>query len=150
WSEDETTATLASQPYRDQTPWKDIIRSYIKDELLYQNILDMTTGNVDTAVEKAISEHPNDPAYRDLLQHYAIPGRLRCVQCQLGSPTKDLLLGFIPLQVARRPTGEGGPYDTPGADELTQLQRLIDVGVISGIDSPADVKPLEESQGARK
>src|SRR5262249_14109657 len=34
--------------------------------------------------------------------------------------------------------------------ELTQLQRLIDVGVITGISSPDDVKPLEESQGARK
>ena len=68
----------------------------------------------------------------------------------MGSPTKDFVLGFIPLQVARRATGTGGTYDPTGEDELTQLQRLIDFGVISGITSPADVKPLEESQGARK
>ncbi|HXU04291.1 MAG TPA: hypothetical protein VN903_25195, partial [Polyangia bacterium] len=150
WSEDETTATLASQPYRDQTPWKDIVRSYIRDELLYQRILDTTTGSVDAAVANAIHEHADDPEYRDLLQHYAIPGKKRCVQCHMGSPTKDFALGFIPLQVARRANGTGGTYDKTGDDELTQLQRLIDVGVISGIDSPADVKPLEESQGTRK
>ena len=68
----------------------------------------------------------------------------------MGSPTKDFVLGFIPLQVARRATDTGGTYDPTGADELNQLQRLIDVGVITGITSPADVKPLEESQGARK
>ena len=68
----------------------------------------------------------------------------------MGSPTKDFVLGFIPLQVKRRATGTGGTYDATGADELTQLQRLIDVGVITGITSPDDIKPLEESQGARK
>jgi mono/diheme cytochrome c family protein len=150
WSEDETTATLATQPYRDQTPWKDIVRTYIKDELLYQNILDTTTGTVDGAVALAIKKNKDDPAYRDLLQRYAIPGRLRCVQCHMGSPTKDFVLGFIPLQVARRATDTGGTYDPTGADELNQLQRLIDLGVISGIASLADVKPLEESQGGRK
>ena len=99
---------------------------------------------------KAIKDHPDEPAYRDLLQHYAIPGKLRCVQCHMGSPTQDFVLGFIPLQVKRRATGTGGTYDATGADELTQLQRLIDVGVITGITSPDDIKPLEESQGARK
>ena len=150
WSEDETTATLATQPYRDQTPWADIVRTYVADELLYQNILDTTTGSVDGAVAYAIRQNKNDPAYRDLLQHYAIPGRLRCVQCHMGSPTNDFVLGFIPLQVARRPTGTGGTYDPTGEDELTQLQRLIDLGVITGMTSPADVMLLEDSQGARK
>jgi mono/diheme cytochrome c family protein len=150
WSEDETTATLATQPYRDQTPWADIVRTYVTDELFYQTILDTTTGSVDGAVALAIRNHPNEPAYRDLMQHYAIPGRIRCVQCHMGSPTRDFVLGFIPLQVKRRATGTGGTYDQTGVDELNQLQRLIDVGVITGITSPDDVKPLEESQGARK
>src|SRR6202012_2845772 len=35
-------------------------------------------------------------------------------------------------------------------DELTQLQRLIDYGVISGMTSAADVRPLEESQLPRR
>ena len=150
WSEDETTATLATQPYRDQTPWADIVRTYVTDELLYQNILDTTTGSVDGAVAYAIRQNKDNPAYRDLLQHYAIPGRLRCVQCHMGSPTKDFVLGFIPLQVARRATGTGGTYDHTGEDELTQFQRLIDLGVITGITTPADVKLLEDSQGQRK
>src|SRR5262249_39728338 len=104
---------------------------------------------VDGAVPESIQSHTDDPAYRDLLQHYAIPGKLRCIQCHMGSPTKDFVLGFIPLQIKRRENGTGGTYDTTGADELTQLQRLIDVGVITGIASPDDVKPLEESQGTR-
>jgi mono/diheme cytochrome c family protein len=151
WNEDETTATFASQPYRDQDPkaWGDIVRTYITDELLYQNILDTTTGSVDGAVAQAIKDHPDDNAYRDLLQHYAIPGKIRCVQCHMGSATKDFALGFLPLQVARRATGTGGTYDATGPDELTQLQRLIDVGVITGVTSPDDIKPLEESEGTR-
>jgi mono/diheme cytochrome c family protein len=151
WNEDETAATFAQQPYRDlkEDAWGDIVRTYITNELLYQNILDTTTGSVDGAVAQAIKSHPNDPAYRDLLQHYAVPGKLRCIQCHMGSPTKDFALGFIPLQIKRRETGTGGTYDVTGADELTQLQRLIDVGVITGVSSPDDIKPLEESQGAR-
>ncbi len=60
------------------------------------------------------------------------------------------MLGFFPLQVARRENGTGGTYEETGADELTQLQRLIDLGVISGMTSPTDVLPLEESEGTRK
>ena len=98
WNEDETAATFAQQPYRDlkRHAWGDIVRTYITNELLYQNILDTTTGTVDGAVAMAIKSHPSDPAYRDLLQHYAIPGKLRCIQCHMGSPTKDFVLGFIP------------------------------------------------------
>src|SRR5262249_27703146 len=33
--------------------------------------------------------------------------------------------------------------------ELTQLQRFIDLGVITGMTSPDDVLPLEQSQGDR-
>ena len=86
---------------------RDVVRTYITDELLYQTILDTTTGTVDGAVAQAIKDHADDPAYRDLLQHYAIPGKIRCVQCHMGSPTKDFVLGFLPLQVKRRATGTG-------------------------------------------
>ena len=37
-----------------------------------------------------------------------------------------------------------------GRDELNQLRRLIDYGVITGMTSPAEVVPLEDSQGDRK
>ena len=72
----------------------------------------------------------------------------------MGSPTKDFVLGFFPLQVARRANGTGGTYEPTGEDELTQLQRLIDYGVISGMTSPADVAARgltgRKSQGTRK
>ena len=87
WNEDETSATFASQPYRDQDPkaWGDIVRTYITDELLYQTILDTTTGTVDGAVAQAIEDHADDPAYRDLLQHYAIPGRSAAFSATWGA-----------------------------------------------------------------
>ena len=48
------------------------------------------------------------------------------------------------------PRNTGGTYEPTGADELNQLQRLIDYGVITGMASPADVLPLEQSEGKRK
>jgi mono/diheme cytochrome c family protein len=150
WSEDETTATLANLPYRDGTPFADQVRTYITDELAYQDVLDSVgpganfEGALADALKRALVRNPT------LQQHYAIPGRIRCVQCHMGSPTKDFVLGFFPLQVARREDGTGGTYDATGADELNQLQRLIDYGVIKGMATPADVLPLEKSQGARK
>ena len=84
------TATFATQPYRDQDPkaWADIVRTYITDELLYQDILDTTTGSVDGAVAKAIKDHPDEPAYRDLLQHYAIPGSVALRSVPHGQPDR--------------------------------------------------------------
>jgi len=150
WSDDETSATLANLPYRDGTTHADQVRTYITDELAYQGIIDSIGPGADfeaqleAAVNNALQDNPN------LQMHYAIPGRLRCVQCHMGSATNDFVLGFFPLQVARRANGTGGTYEPTGDDEVTQLQRLIDYGVISGIDSPADVLPLEQSQGSRK
>ena len=46
---------------------------------------------------------------------------------------------------ARRATGTGGNIEPTSADELTQLQRFIDYGVVTGIDSPSDVLPLEQA-----
>ena len=150
WTDDETTATLANLPYRDGTPFADQVRTYITDELAYQDVVDSAgpganfEAALQAALARALERNPN------LQQHYAIPGRIRCVQCHMGSPTKDFVLGFFPLQVARRANEEGGTYEPTGEDELTQLQRLIDYGVIAGMTSPDDVLPLEASQGTRK
>jgi mono/diheme cytochrome c family protein len=150
WSDDETSATLANLPYRDGTPFADQVRTYITDELAYQDVVDSVGPGADfeaglqEALARALERNPK------LQQHYAIPGRIRCMQCHQGSPTKDFVLGFFPLQVARRATGTGGTYDPTGEDELSQLQRLIDYGVIKGMTSPADVVHLEDSQGTRK
>ena len=82
-------------------------------------------------------------------RHYAIPGSQRCIQCHMGSATADFALGFLPLQIARRATNTGGSYEPTGDDELTQLQRLIDYGIITGVTSPADILPLEQAEGTR-
>ncbi len=84
------------------------------------------------------------------LQHYAIPGSIRCVQCHRGSPTKDFVLGFFPLQVAQRAAGTGGTYEPVDADELNQLQRFIDYGVITGMAHPPTWCRSSESQAPRK
>ncbi len=146
WSEDESTATLGSLRYRDGTVFADQLRTYVTDELTYQELSDNIPpgSDFDDALATAVADVPN------LQQHYAIPGRLRCVQCHMGSPSKNFVLGFFPLQVMRRENAAGGTYELTGDDELTQLQRLIDYGVISGMTSPNDVLPLEEAEGARK
>ena len=77
------------------------------------------------------------------------PGAQRCIQCHMGSESSSFVLGFMPLQINRRPVGVGGVIDPAGPDELTQLQRLIDYGVVTGIDSADDILPLEQSEGTR-
>jgi mono/diheme cytochrome c family protein len=145
WSDDETTAVLANSRYRDGTGHADQVLVYETDELAYQNIVDnlVPGANLTATLASAVAKVPG------LEQHYAVPGHLRCIQCHMGSPSKNFVLGFFPLQVARRANMTGGTYEPTGDDELTQLQRLIDYGVISGMASPDDVLPLEQSQGAR-
>jgi mono/diheme cytochrome c family protein len=139
WNDDETAATLLKDPRRDGTPFSDRVLTYFTDEQKAQEII--ATNPAD--LEGALSEVPG------LLRHYALPGRERCIDCHMGSPTLDFVLGFTPLQVNRRATDTGGTYEPAMGDELTQLQRMIDYGVISGMSSPADVLPLEQSEGTR-
>ncbi len=144
WTDDETTASLSDLPYRDGTPFADQVRTYFTDEQPY------FVDNVPPGAAGEAYESRLQSALAPITRHYAIPGKFRCVQCHMGSPTQDFVLGFFPLQVARRATGTGGTYESTGDDELSQLQRLIDYGVISGMVSPADVLPLEQTQGTRK
>ena len=44
------------------------------------------------------------------MRRYAIPGAQRCIECHMGSPSASFVLGFTPLQIARRPAGQGGVY----------------------------------------
>jgi mono/diheme cytochrome c family protein len=67
----------------------------------------------------------------------------------MGSHTQAFILGFTPLQINRRPKGTSGTIEDTADDELSQLQRLIDYKVITGIDSLNDVLPLEASEGDR-
>jgi mono/diheme cytochrome c family protein len=138
WNDDETQATLLTDPLRDGQPFADRIFSYVTDEHAAQPIIDSNPANLSLALDKA-----------GVTRHYALPGAERCVQCHEGSPSQSFVLGFSPLQLARRPTGSGGVYEPAMGDELTQLQRLIDYGVITGMASPSDVLPLESSEGSR-
>jgi len=145
WSDDESSATLWNNPYRDGTGFSDLTESYIANEIAYQDIIDNLPTGAGNLVKK-ISAALDDLKNAGVQQHYAVPGSLRCVQCHEGSPTKDFVLGFYPLQVAQRAAGTGGTYDPVDSDEVNQLQRLIDYGLITGMSSPADVLPLEQSQ----
>jgi mono/diheme cytochrome c family protein len=82
-------------------------------------------------------------------RHYAMPSSTRCVQCHQGSSSASFVLGFRPVQVVHRPIGEGGVIEASGYDEMTQLRRLIAYGIITGVDSPSDILPLEASEGDR-
>ncbi len=141
WSDDEMSASLSNVPLNDHTGFTDRLIEYTLDEPRAQAIVDSMPANLKYAIEFGAT---------GLKRHYAIPGSQRCVQCHMGSPSKSFILGFIPLQIARRPDGTGGSYESTGADELTQLQRFIDYGLITGMTSPADVVPLEDAEGTRK
>ncbi|MBX3016534.1 MAG: hypothetical protein KF767_01495 [Bdellovibrionaceae bacterium] len=115
WDETEQVATLVTAPYRDGTPWKDLV---------YAVPIDEVKGK-----------------FRD----YAIPGRQRCIDCHVGSPSKNFILGFQPLQINKRAFGEAGRLDPALSSDLSQVQRFLEYGVISGIKSPADLPRLEDS-----
>lgn len=139
WNDAETEAVLVRDPLRNGTPFRDRFVPYVTDEKAAYDLI--SQGPLD-----------NDQALRDahLIRTYAIPGSERCIQCHMGSYPGNFTLGFTPLQLHRRPQGKGGVTEPADRDELNQLQRLIDYGLISGMASPDDVVVLEDSQGERK
>jgi mono/diheme cytochrome c family protein len=138
WDEGETEATLVTDPLRNGEPFRDRVITYITDEGKAQKVLDAKPYNKVVALREA-----------GVTRGYAIPGSVRCNDCHEGSHNRSFVLGWTPLQIKRRPMGEGGVIEPAGADELTQLQRLVDYGVVSRVSSPDDVLPLEKSQGDR-
>ncbi|MGH7435029.1 MAG: hypothetical protein ACRENE_05080 [Polyangiaceae bacterium] len=140
WNDDESDAVLVESPYllHDNTPWIDLTFVYQTDEPAAAQILAKKPPDSDEALVEGQAG-----------RHYAIPGSARCVACHEGSWSQNFVLGFNPLQINQRPTGTGGVIEETGPDELTQLQRFIDYGLITGMDSPADVVPLEKSEGDR-
>lgn len=115
WDETEQVATLVEAPYRDGTPWKDLIFDV----------------NVDEAKPK--------------MRPYAIPGRQRCIDCHRGSPTQNFILGFQPLQINKRPFGAAGRMDPAYAHDLDQVRRFISYGLISGLKSADELPVLENT-----
>ena len=143
WNAGETDATLIVTPLRNGLPFADTLTQYTTDEQLAAAILA-------TKPLRPLEALLEGGAAR----HYAVPSSERCVQCHMGSNSASFVLGFRPVQIKRRAAGEGGilvePDQTaPGPDELTQLQRFIDYGLITGLDSPDDIFPLEQAEGSR-
>jgi mono/diheme cytochrome c family protein len=139
WNDAETEAVLVRDPLRNGKPFRDRLVTYYTNEQRVEELVRTGDPKFKQIVD---TEH--------LSRHYAIPGSERCVHCHMGSPSESFVLGFSPLQVHRRPMGEGGVIEPAERDELSQLQRLIDYGLITGISSPDEVTLLEDSQGTRK
>jgi mono/diheme cytochrome c family protein len=139
WNDTETAATLQQDPLRDGLPFTDRLVTYNIDEPRAAAIQASTPPNLNL-------DYALDTASPPVRRHYAIPGSNRCIQCHMGSATASFVLGFLPLQIATHPSGTSGVIEGATGDELTQLQRLIDYNVVSGISSPDDVLPLEKSE----
>lgn len=148
WDKGETMALRVKDPLRSGEPFADRLCPYVVDESVTR---DPTTNPISDDMSEFCSymtaEELGDPSSGQV-RHYGIPSAERCDQCHMGSSSRSYILGFTPWQVDRRAEGEGGIYESPTADELNQLARLISYGVITGIE-PGDAK-LEESQGDRK
>jgi mono/diheme cytochrome c family protein len=140
WNDDETEAVLLTDPLRSGAPWRDRVSVYVSDE---------------AAAAKIQASRPINLAYAlqngHAVRRYAVPGERRCTECHIGSPSQNFVVGFQPLQIRRREHGQGGvqDQDIALADDLGQLGRFIDYGLVTGLSSPEDVIPLEASQGSR-
>jgi mono/diheme cytochrome c family protein len=141
WNDDETEALLVKDALRNGEPFADRMFTYVVDQPRYDKLVQSNPRDLQAALAKEEN--------KGIARHYAIPGKQRCLECHMGSPSQDFVLGFTPLQIRRRPRGEAGVYEDAGPDEVNQLQRLIDYGVITGVSSPSDIRGLEEPQGPR-
>jgi mono/diheme cytochrome c family protein len=147
WNESETEAELLQVALRNGKPFADLDSWYVTDEVMAQPVIDTYEGGSE---EEKLLKAKSELIGRGFARHYGVPGSERCVQCHRGSPGDTFVLAFNPLQIVRRPEGEGGVIEPAGPDELNQLQRFIDYGLITGVASPSKIVPLEKSQGARE
>jgi mono/diheme cytochrome c family protein len=137
WNEEETEATLLEGPYRDGTGFADHIFNVTIDEQIEDKVLRESGDDLAKMLELGAK------------RTYALPGSDRCIHCHMGAPGRDFILGFTPLQIHRRPLGEGGVIEAADEHELDQLARLIRYGLITGIKSASEIVPLEDSQPGR-
>jgi cysteine-rich repeat protein len=142
WNDAETQAVLIDQPLRNGEPFIDEIFQFDVDEA--------------AAKEYRDTHDPSDPSLgrkmtqAGLTRSYLLPGSIRCEQCHEGSVTKNFVAAFSPVQLLRRPIGEGGVIEESVGDELTQLQRFISLGLFEGLTSSNQALRLEDLQGERK
>lgn len=151
WDKDEKMARLVKDPFRNGQPFADRLCPYVVDERVTRdpdkNPITEPTNNACTYMTQMERAELTSGSIR----HYAIPSSERCDQCHMGGSSRAYILGFTPWQADRRPAGEGGVYldhdRAPTEDEIAQLRRLLDYGVVTGIE-PGAAK-LEQSQGER-
>jgi mono/diheme cytochrome c family protein len=139
WNEQETEARLVRDPLRNGKPFADRLVPFFTDEQKVEELIAAGEPNLQAKVREL-----------GLSRTYAIPGSERCIHCHMGAPNESFVLGFTPLQIHRRPEGEGGVIEPAEQDELDQVKRLIDLGVIGGMSGPGEITLLEESQGERE
>jgi mono/diheme cytochrome c family protein len=144
WNRNETMAQRVKDPFRDGTAAADRLCPYVVDEGVTRDpARNPISDKISETCEYMTPEEMAAPSSGQI-RHYAIPSTQRCDQCHMGSSSHSYVLGFTPWQVDRRAPGEGGIYEDPLDDELDQLERFLDYGIITGI-KPGEAK-LEESQ----
>lgn len=102
WKADASDADLLERPYRDGTPWKDLVLEEVFDE-----------------------------AASDSTRIYAVPAKHRCVQCHEGTAQKSFVLGFTPYQLHIRDTDHRGAPVSRRPEWLDQMDRLGSAGVLT-------------------
>lgn len=158
WDYDEQMARKVTDPLRNGQPWSDRLCPYVTDETESRDPPAPEDGGAPLPVTNPIIENVSstctymtqdelDDGSSGKIRHYAIPSIERCDQCHMGSHSDSYILGFTPYHADRREAGEGGIFEDPEPDEVDQLARLIEYGVVKGIE-PGEAK-LEESQGER-
>lgn len=153
WNEQETQATLHTEPLNNGRPFTDALLSITLDEAGADKVkADWEAGKV--------RNYSRELDSLGLVRRYAVPSAERCVQCHMGGMGDSFILGFLPLDVNIRPCDEAtlqekshcdaGVYEPFGGDELTQLERLISYGVITDYDPATQLVSLEDPQGTSK
>ncbi len=152
WNDDETQASLLTDPQNDGAPFVDKVKPIIIDEGVAAQVQALVAkGKVRNFSYEMDSRHAT--------RRYAFPSHARCIQCHMGSPSESFILGFTPLQLNTRPCApetiasdghcDAGQVEPASGDELTQVDRLSSYGVISGYGS-ANLVKLEDPQGTSK
>lgn len=153
WNEAETRADLVTDPLNNGLPFKD---------QLFPVVTDLSKADDLKARWEAgeIRNYSKELDYEGLQRRYALPGSERCVQCHMGGEHDSFVLGFSPLQLNSRECDlatleqkgvcDGGVIEPNIGDQLTQLQRLVDYGIITGYDHATQQVRLEDPQGTKE
>jgi mono/diheme cytochrome c family protein len=149
WNEGETRADLVTDPLNNGLPFKDQLFPVVTDLLKADDIKARWEAG-------EVRNYTKELDYEGLQRRYALPGSERCIQCHMGDD--GFVLGFSPLQLNSRECDgatleakgvcDGGVLEPNIGDQLTQLQRFVDYGLITEYDHDAQQVRLEDPQGS--